>query len=173
MPETAPHLPQFHRFYERYAQRDSVVSRQIHGQPIEFPILTACAMTRAKHRTALALRETEGEFNEKQYRLFLYEFGERTTEYRIVDALFSAAENHSMFFHAQSLLPGRDGTHTEGLLQLGAHSNGNRRWITKQTEYNLDDISNVQIRHTATRPFIISAASTALHNTPELVSASA
>ena len=147
MPEIAPSLPAFHRFYQRYGQLAVRVSRLIDDTPVQFSTVTACKMTRDTKRTALILLENSSDFDEKRYRLFTHSLGQHTLEYRIVEACSYLTDNSIhpesvSLYHAEAIDPDLDPRYRKGILQLSASAN---LWTIDEHETTLEEIPRLTV----------------------------
>lgn len=150
MPEIAPSLPAFYRFYQRYGQLAVRVSRVIDNTSVEFSTVTARKMTRDANRSALVLLENSGDFDDKRYRLFTHQLGGRTLEYRIVETCSYStddlrhAENISLY-HAEAIDQDLDSRYREGILQLGASGLSASLWTINEHDIVLEDLPRLTV----------------------------
>lgn len=150
MPEIAPSLPAFYRFYQRYGQLAVRVSRVIDTVPVQFSIVTASKMTRDAKRTALVLLEDDSDYDDKHYRLFTHQLGHCTLEYRIVETCSYLTNDYThpesiAMYHAQAIDQDLDPRYREGILQLGATGLSASLWTVDNHEIVLESLPKLTI----------------------------
>lgn len=150
LPENEPYLPSFYIFYREYCHSapDHPIVREINGELHDFSHVISTKMTRSRNnRSAVVLRATDGEHDERRYRLFVRPLKDETiTEYDIPETRYCYNEqsyashtNHSMLYLAvDSSNPLR-----QGVLEINGDHHYQSLWVIGSHEHLLEEIPRI------------------------------